>query len=74
MSAKVSKWSRGQHSRALEQRFKNGAVESLERSQWRLVRLKMNQWVADLHHFDEDQDPDPHQSEKLDPEPGSASK
>ncbi len=22
---------------------------------------------ADLHHFDEDQDPDPHQSKKLDP-------
>ncbi len=25
--------------------------------------------VADLHHFDEEQDPDPHQSEKSGPDP-----
>jgi hypothetical protein len=25
--------------------------------------------VADLHHFDEEQNPDPHQSERLDPDP-----
>jgi hypothetical protein len=25
--------------------------------------------VADLHQFDEEQDPDPHQSERLDPDP-----
>ncbi len=45
---------------------------------WRLCRPM----VEDLHHFDEDQDPDPHQSEKSDPDsikvkgeldPGSAS-
>ncbi len=24
--------------------------------------------VADLHHFDDEQDPDPHQSERLDPD------
>jgi hypothetical protein len=25
--------------------------------------------VADLHHFDDEQDLDPHQSERLDPDP-----
>jgi hypothetical protein len=25
--------------------------------------------VADLHHFDEEQDPDPHQSEKANADP-----
>jgi hypothetical protein len=38
------------------------------------MRLKMEQRrvcrpvVADLHHFDEEQDPDPHQSEKSGPD------
>jgi hypothetical protein len=37
--------------------------------------LKMEPWkfcrpvVSDLNHFDEEQDPDPHWSEKLDPDP-----
>jgi hypothetical protein len=26
--------------------------------------------VADMQHFDKEQDPDPHYSEKLDPDPG----
>ncbi len=38
-------------------------------------RLKIEPWrvckqvVADSHHFDEEQDLDPHQSEKLNPDP-----
>jgi hypothetical protein len=27
--------------------------------------------VADLHHLDEEQDPDPHLNQKLDPDPHS---
>ncbi len=30
------------------------------------LRLKMEPWK--VHHFDEDQNPDPHESEKSDPE------
>ncbi len=37
-------------------------------------RLEMEPWkvsntVADLHHYDEEQDPDPHQSENSYPDP-----
>jgi hypothetical protein len=45
----------------------NGAIEG----PW---RLKMVPWricitvVADMHHFDEEPDPDPHLGEKLDPD------
>jgi hypothetical protein len=48
-------------------------VEGRGRSQWRLEDYKMEPQrvcrpvVADLHHFDED--PDPDGSEKLDPDP-----
>ncbi len=48
-------------------------------------RFKMEAWgvggsvlrrpvVADLHHFDEGQDPDPHQSESTDPDPHQGEK
>jgi len=30
--------------------------------------------VADLHHFDEEHDPDPHQSESSDPDPHQGEK
>ncbi len=50
---------------------KTGAIDGRERRHW---RLKMEPWrvcrpvVADLHHLDEEQDLDPHFSEKPDPE------
>ncbi len=44
------------HSRGLEE-AQNGSLEGLQ--YYRLV-------VAESHHFDEEQDPDPHDSEKLD--------
>jgi hypothetical protein len=50
----------------------NGAIETRRFSQW---RCGCSKWrgllVADLHHFDEgeDPDPDPHQGGKSDPNP-----
>jgi hypothetical protein len=38
---------------------------SLRMEPWRVCRPK----VADSHHFDEEQDPDPHLNEKSDPDP-----
>jgi hypothetical protein len=38
-------------------------------------RLKIKPWmvykpvIADFHHFEEEQDPDPHLCEKLEPDP-----
>ena len=47
-------------------------MESRERShggtKWSRGVSK-NQWSADSHHFNDEQDPDPHESEKLDPDP-----
>ncbi len=39
---------------------------------WRLKNRAVRIWrpvVTDLHHFDEEQDPDQHQSEKSNPDP-----
>jgi hypothetical protein len=42
----------------------NGRLEAQMES-WRALRPA----VIDSHHFNEEQDSDPHKSEKLDPEP-----
>ncbi len=50
-------------------------MEGRERSQWwsggskRSPGGSIDQRLADSHHFDDEQDTDPHSSEKLDPDP-----
>jgi hypothetical protein len=47
----------------IRMKSRNGAVEDRGRSQCRLKRVSRGVFrpvVADPHHFDEEQDPDPH--------------
>jgi hypothetical protein len=55
-------------------RLKNGSMEGRGRSQW--SRGGFVNPVADLHHFHEEQepDPDPHQSDKSEPDPHQSEK
>ncbi len=46
----------------------DGAVEGIGRSKWSLEGLYRPAF-ADSHYFDEEQDPDPHLSEEVDPDP-----